>query len=301
MKKVKLLSLILVIAIISTVCFTFVGCDKEETRDDVFASDTVFGVNFKKTDIAAGMLKGGALDVLAKMALDVDQSYFVFKADGTCHGQLATTKKLALIDLVDNLMSSLGGGESEGGTNNPNAAATESISLEDGGSIETFLQMYAEPFFPGFKKALKNEGPKAVAELLKRGLGISIEAYYWDDNDKVKSDANRKNVFENETFLEGIALICEDDDNYCLPANVLSYIPGNTQLILTFDEPYNIQTLKNYKGEEVKAIFVGQTVKDNPYTQPFGVFTLTTDEDGLMNASLAIEVVATTITLTQRA
>lgn len=266
MKKnfVKISAIIVAMLTLCVCAFALVACDKDNEKPAQFSEDTRFAIDNRTTDFM-GQINGGEdgesgmLNLIEDIALNMDESYFEFKKDGTLHAQIQT--KDGLFENLNGLLSSptiksLLGDFDIG-------AMLENFDIEGG------LNFYVEPMFPGFRAKLEAADLEGALGLIKHSLGFNIEGLDYND----------------EGVKEALAYVAE---NMKLPSNLLDLIPGDAVLKLTFDTQYAIRYLKGSDGKEYTAIYLGYDVKDNPTTEPFGVFTMT-EEGGVKKLLLRLE------------
>ena len=255
MKKnfVKISATIVALLTLCCCAFTLVACNEDE-KPAQFSQDTRFTVDNSVTDFM-GQINGGEdgesgmLNFIEDIVINMDESYFEFKKDGTLHAQIQTAD--GLFGIINNFL------------NIPFGAMISSFDIAGG------LDFYVEPMFPGFRAKLEEADLKGALELIHHSLGFNIEGL----------------DYENEGVKEALAYVAE---NMKLPSNLLDLIPSDTVLKLTFDTQSAIRYLKGADGKEYKAIYLGYAVKDNPTTEPFGVFTMT-EEDGVQKLFLRLE------------
>lgn len=265
MKKnfVKISAIIIAVLTLCCCAFALVACNEDE-KPAQFKEDTRFAIDNSTTDFM-GQINGGEdgesglLNLIEDIALNMDESYFEFKKDGTLHAQIQT---------ADGLFANLNGLLS-----NPTVKSLlgdfDINAMLENFDIEGGLNFYVEPMFPGFKAKLEAADLKGALELIRHSLGFNIEGLDYD----------------NAGVKEALAYVAE---NMKLPPNLLGLIPSDTVLKLTFDTQYAIRYLKGSDGKEYKAIYLGYAVKDNPTTEPFGVFTMT-EEGGAKKLLLRLE------------
>ena len=269
MKKnfVKISAIIIALATLCCVAFTLCACDDKtptqpSLKPDKFDSDTRFYIDNKTTDFM-GQINGGddgesgLLDKIEHIALNNEETYFEFGKDGKLHAQVQT--KDGLFADIDGLLSLIKGFNKDFDIN----AMLENFDIEGG------LNYYVEPMFPGFRAKLEAADLQGALGLIKHSLGFNIDGLDYDD----------------EGVKEALAYVAA---NMKLPGNLLNLIPKDTVLRLTFDTQYAIRYVTGSDGKEYTAIYLGYDVKDNPDTEPFGVFTMT-EEDGVKKLFLRLE------------
>lgn len=265
MKKnfVKISATIVALLTLCCCAFSLVACNEDE-KPAQFSQDTRFAIDNSVTDFM-GQINGGEdgesgmLNLIEDIAINMDESYFEFKKDGTLHAQIQTAdglfgniNNILNMPFVKNMLGDLDVGE-----------MISSFDIVGG------LDFYVEPMFPGFRAKLEAADLKGALELIRHSLGFNIEGLDYED----------------EGVKEALAYVAE---NMKLPSNLLDLIPSDTVLKLTLDTQYAIRYLKGADGKEYKAIYLGYAVKDNPTTEPFGVFTMT-EEDGVQKLFLRLE------------
>lgn len=254
MKNRKIFVALMLIAVLLVGAFALCACDKTK-NGDAFAQNTAFKIDNSRTNIM-GMLTGGFLGIIEDSMLNMEQTYFEFGADGNLHAQIQT--KAGLFDILDDVFSFMGM------TKEDVEKALSSFSV--GGMVNT----YVESMFPGFKQKLKDGDLQGALGLIYSSLGFNITGL----------------DIENPEIKEAVQYIGE---TMRLPGNLLDIIPKDTVLTLVLDTQYSIRKVSTYDGETYEAIYLGYDVKDNPNTQPFGVFTLRTNEEGKKELDLRIE------------
>lgn len=267
MKKsvVKILTIICLVAAMTACVFVFTACDTSVAmknfessfaiKPDAFSETTRFYID----DSALQIMDTPSFFVKAieEIAVDMDKTYFEFRPDGTMHMQLTTKDGVF--------------GKIQGLLEDNNIDISAALTTFD---IKGSVNGYVEPMFPGFAAKLSQADLEGALELIHHSLGFYITGLDYED-DGVK---------------EALAYIAE---NMALPADLLSKIPADTVLQLTFDQTYGIRKLKGADGKEYTAIYIG-ALKDNDNTAPFGVFTLG-EKDGAKTAVLRIEFMNITI------
>lgn len=265
MKSRKIFVALMLVAVLLVGTFALCACDKTENSDS-FATPVKFEIDNGRTNIM-GVLTGGGLGMIESIALDMEQTYFEFGADGNLHAQIQT--KAGLFETLDSVFSLMGM------TKEDVEQALASFSVE--GMVNT----YVESMFPGFKQKLKDGDLQGALGLIYSSLGFNITGL----------------DTENPEIKEAVRYIGE---TMCLPGNLLDIIPKDTVLTLVLDTQYSIRTVSTHDGETYEAIYLGYDVKDNPNTQPFGVFTLRTNEEGKKELDLRIEFMNIDIGLLER-
>lgn len=236
MKKniLKTFMICMLVVIIAIVPITLTACDKGPD-DSVYAGGKRFAVDTKNTNIM-----GLPFVLVMSLALDEENTYFEFGENGYLHAQLQT--KPGLIGNLGGVFALMGMTEEE---------VREMLANMD---LSGMVNSYVEPMFPGFTAKLKDGNLEGALGLIKSSLGFNITGL----------DA------DNEEIVEAVKYIGE---TMHLPANLLDIIPADTVLTLTFDTQYARRQVTTTAGDTVSAVHLGYKVKDNPTTQPFGVFT----------------------------
>ncbi len=237
----KIFAILLVTALALGLMLSLAACNKDGER---FGKDVRFGVNNEKLDFMGTTNEGGTIGFIEELALDMDQTYFEFKKDGTVHGQIQTREDLfEILDDVLGLLSQYFG-----------------VDISDFSSIDLsqWFSSYVDPMFPGFSDKLKDGDLAGALELVHQSLGFNIVGM---DMSKPEFKAVVKEV--GETGMLNVQ-------------SLLDCIPSDTVLKLTMDWNYYIRTVKGADGKEQKAIYVGDDVAANyKQTQPFAIFTMT--------------------------
>lgn len=257
-KTISKISIITVaVALLVAVSLSFVACDANGTA---FDSDTYFAIDNDTTDFM-GTVSGLLLGAVENMALNMDETYFVFKKDGTVHGQITTAD--GLFSDIDGLLGSI--------KNPPFNIDIDINSILAGVDLTDGINSYAEPIFPGFKARLEAADLKGALQLVEDSLGLNIHGLDYDNED-IK------------------AVVQEVAETKKLPGDLLSRIPADTVLTLTFDWKYRIEEVEAEDGTKYQAIYLGNKVAArDQQTEPFGVFTMTEDENGRKHLLLRIE------------
>lgn len=250
MKKsvLKIFVILTLVAIIALVPVMLTACDKEPD-DSIYAGGKRFAIS-GDTEIM-----GFPFSIIMAAALDKDNTYFEFGENGYLHAQLQT--KQGLVGNLGGIFALMGKSQEE---------VEAMLSTMD---LSGMVNSYVEPMFPGFTDKLKAGDLKGALGLIKSSLGFNITGL----------------DFDNEQIVEAVKYIGE---TMYLPANLLDIIPQDTVLTLTFDTQYARRKLTTTAGETIDAIHLGYKVKDNPSTQPFGVFTESI-VDGKTALSMRIE------------
>ena len=266
MKKnfVKISAIIIVTLVLCCCVFALVACDendgksgKSDAKPAQFNENTRFYIDNKTTDFM-GQINGGedgesgSLNMIENIALNQEQTYFEFGKDGMLHAQVQT--KDGLFGNLDSILEKL---------NLDVSALLGSIDISQS------LSYYVEPMFPGFTAKIEAADLKGALGLIQHSLGFNIDGLDYED----------------EGVKEALQYVAQ---NKSLPGNLLSLIPKDTVLRLTFDTQYAIRYLTGSDGKQYTAIYLGYNVKDNPDTEPFGVFTMT-EEDGVKKLWLRLE------------
>lgn len=263
MKKnfVRISAIIIVMLVLCCCVFALAACDEnDETPTEnpaQFKENTRFYIDNKTTDFM-GQINGGedgesgSLNMIEDIALNQEQTYFEFGKDGMLHAQVQT--KDGLFGDLDSILQKLKMDVS---------ALLGSIDISQG------LSYYVEPMFPGFSAKIEAADLKGALGLIQHSLGFNIDGLDYED----------------EGVKEALQYVAQ---NKSLPSNLLSLIPKDTVLRLTFDTQYAIRRLTGADGKQYTAIYLGYNVKDNPDTEPFGVFTMT-EEDSVKKLWLRLE------------
>ncbi len=268
MKKnfVRISAIIIVMLVLCCCVFALAACDEnDETPTEnpaQFKENTRFYIDNETTDFM-GQINGGEdgesglLDKIEHIALNNEQTYFEFGKDGMLHAQVQT--KDGLFADIDGLLSLIKGFNKDFDIN----AMLGNFDIEGG------LNYYVEPMFPGFSAKIEAADLKGALGLIQHSLGFNIDGLDYED----------------EGVKEALQYVAQ---NKSLPGNLLSLIPKDTVLRLTFDTQYAIRRLTGSDGKQYTAIYLGYNVKDNPDTEPFGVFTMT-EEDSVKKLWLRLE------------
>lgn len=237
-----------------------------------FDEDTRFAIDDSKLKVMGIDFSEPGMSLIYKavtsLALNMDETYFDFNADGTMHAQIKT--KDGLLGNLDELFKLI----------QMDSSAVEDmlsgIDLSDG------LKTYAEPMFPGFTAYLEQGDLESALGLLKRSLGLNIEGFDYDNEDiKYVLDYVGKNK--------------------ALPGDLLARLPKDTVLTLTFDTHYLIRDIEGEDGTAYSAIYLGDDVANrNTVTNPFCVFTLNENDKGVLSAVMVVEFMNVTIGLKQQ-
>ncbi len=240
MKKniIKIFVILTLTLIIAVIPVMFTACDK--TNESVYEGGKKFGIDTDHTDIMG--IKGAELNLMLKLILNSDNTYFEFKEDGYLHGQLQT--RSGIIKSIESIISMIGGSNQE----------VEIGDMLANIDLSGMVNAYVEPMFPGFTDKLKAGDLEGALGLIKSSLGFNITGLDFDD----------------EQIIEAVKYIGE---TMRLPANLFEIIPKDTVLTLTFDTQYARRKVTTTSGDKIDAVYLGYKVKDNPSTQPFGVFT----------------------------
>lgn len=259
MKKniLKTFVICMLVAIIAIVPITLTACDKEPD-DSVYAGGKRFAVDANNTNVM-----GFPFSLIMFAALDEDNTYFEFGENGYLHAQLQT--KQGLVGNLGGIFALMGMTEEE---------VREMLATMD---LSGMVNSYVEPMFPGFTAKLKDGDLEGALGLIKSSLGFNITGL----------------DFDNEEIVEAVKYIGE---TMHLPSNLLDVIPADTVLTLTFDTQYARRQVTTTSGDMVSAIHLGYKVKDNPSTQPFGVFTESI-ANGKTSLALRIEFMNVNISL----
>ncbi len=236
-----------------------------ERHGDAFASDIRFTINNKTTNFM-GQFTGGVLGLIENAALNMEETYFEFGSDGMLHAQIVT--KDGLLGSIDSLIGLFGGGED-----------VDIGTVLGGVYLGDIIDKYAEPIFPGFKARVQEGDLEGALNLVRDSLGLNITGL--DYSDPALQEA-----------LEYIG------NTMRLPANLLEVIPEDTVLKLTFDVPYRLINLTANDGTKFVGVYLGWNVKEDPYTLPYGVFTLM-ENNGVKDLLLRLEFMNISIGLTQ--
>lgn len=252
MKRLKIFAVSTIIAVLLVCAFSLSGCNKD--ADDVFQEDKTFTIDNQNTNIM-GILTGVYLDAVENLTLDMDNTYFEFKKTGVLHAQIQT--KAGLLSDMEAILSFF------------NISEQEIRNMLESFDLSVTLNKYVEPMFPGFEKKLEEGNLEGALGLIKSSLGFNVTGIDGSDSE----------------ITEAVKYIGETKK---LPDNLLDIIPKDTVITLTFDTEYSIRNLKGADGTEYCAIYIGYDVKDNPSTQPFGIFTAT-ETNGKTSLFLRIE------------
>ena len=252
-KNVLKLTAIAIVALVTLTCaFALSACD--EKRTDVFEQNTKF---YLDNDTLYFM---GQPDILVSLvesvAINMDETYFEFRTDGTVHMQVTT--KDGLFRNVNDLLEGYG----------IDLGFLTSMNLQDS------IDAYVEPMFPGFDERISEGDLEGALKLIRNSLGFDITGLDYE-NDGVKEVLAYVGAYKS------------------LPSDIFAKIPTDTVLRLTFDSTYDLRTVKGADGKEYTAIYISD-IKNNPSTQPFGVFTVKED-NGVKKATLRIEFMDITV------
>jgi len=87
-------------------------------------------------------------------------------------------------------------------------------------------------------------------------------------------------------------------ENMRLPADILTLLPKDTALTLTFDSRYYIKNVSGSDGAAYKGIHISH-IGANLSTQPYCVFDLSNNNKGLMELMFKAEFMNATVVLEQ--
>lgn len=248
MKNTKRVCLLIIIVMLAISSMLFTACDKGPD-DSVYAGGKKFAVS------GDTVIMGFPFSLIMAAALDKENTYFEFGENGYLHAQLQT--KQGLVGNLGGIFALIGMKQEE---------VEEMLTTMD---LSGMVNSYVEPMFPGFTDKLKDGDLEGALGLIKSSLGFNITGL----------------DFDNEQIVEAVKYIGE---NMSLPANLLDIIPEDTVLTLTLDTQYARRKVTTTAGETIDAVYLGYKVKDNPSTQPFGVFT-ESKVDGKTALALRIE------------
>ena len=223
--------------------------------------------SFDMNNISVMQFDSALIKFACSMVLDVQNSYVEFGTDGHMHLEIKT-----LSGLFGNINDLLGD-QAEG-----IGAMLENFDIAGG------VDSMVEPMFPGFKAKLSAGDLAGALKIIQDGLGFNI----------VGLDYENENV---KYILNYVA------QNMKLPPDLLSRIPADTQLTLTFDSQYYLKDVKGADGTTYKAIYVSHIGGSNA-TQPYGVFDVTTvrkNKKDLMQLRMRAEFMNATLTLLETA
>lgn len=223
--------------------------------------------SFDVNNISVMQFDSTLIKLVCSMVLDVQNSYVEFGTDGHMHLEIKT-----LSGLFGNINDLLGD-QAEG-----IGAMLENFDIAGG------VDSMVEPMFPGFKAKLSAGDLRGALKIIQDGLGFNI----------VGLDYENENV---KYILNYVA------QNMKLPPDLLSRIPADTQLTLTFDSQYYLKDVKGADGTTYKAIYVSHIGGSNA-TQPYGVFDVTTvrkNKKDLMQLRMRAEFMNATLTLLETA
>ena len=260
MKKsfIKIFSIAIALVLLFSCLFALCACN-EEPDDSVFAQNTRFDVDYDNLNMMG--MNNKLVGLIVGAAIDTENTYFEFKTDGTMHMQIQT--KADLFKNVDKLLT------------NFKIDISSALTSFD---VKNSLDRFVDPMFPGFTQKIKEYDLQGALGLIKHSLGFNLVGLDLQD-EKVK------------------AAVKYVGDNMAFPANLLEAIPQDTVLRLTLDTQYALRDLTAHDGTKFRAIYLGYKVKDNPQTEPYGVFTLT--ENDTVGA-LSIEFMNIHIAIKQR-
>ncbi len=260
-RSVKILAIISALVIIIA-AVTLTACNKEKDLSPAFEQERIYSIDFDNLNFMGN--KGVMVTAVKNLAIDTDNTYFSFKPDGTMHGQIQTKKGLfgdipALIDQVNEM-----------GFNINLESMLSNVDLTQG------LDFYAEPMFPGFSAKIAEGDLDGALSLLTQSIGFGLEGLD-TSNDDIKQ------------LIESMAASYRDTGRLKLPATILDAMPDDAVLTLTMDWKYVIKRVTRQDGSTYDAIYIGDQVATNPNTQPFAIFTLGEDKDGVGTATLKVE------------
>jgi len=191
---------------------------------------------------------------LVSGVFDEEQSYFTFTSNGKVHGQLKTITKEGILDVLGGLLELFDIDISS------LAAGLADVDLD-----EAMVKPYVEPMFPGFDLDHIVES----FQLMKKSLGLSLIGFDLE-NDQIKG------------IIEYI------EETHKVPADLIDRLPDDFSFGIAFDSVYSIKTVTDADGKARKAIYVGDVVAHNSDTQPFVIFSMTT-ESGKVKLDLTVE------------
>lgn len=250
--SVKKISAIAVIAVMLACCiFLLSACDLKGVafEKNHFEKDTYYEIDYTSVNIMGMSLSNyGSLGTsLLNLILDTGETYFVFKPDGSVHGQIKTRNDV--LKKINSIFSLLGLLGVEVDLDN-----SEPIDLED------IIASYVEPMFPGFTACLKRGDLENALLIIKRSIGLNIVGFDYD-NEGVKE------------------ILGEIAQNMAVSLSMLSKLPEDLELTLTFDSRYIRKTVKGSDDKEYQAIYIGDSVANrNQQTNAFITFTENEDE-----------------------
>jgi len=140
------------------------------------------------------------------------------------------------------------------------------VSMDEmlaGLNLADMVDNMVETMFPGFAAKLRAGDLKGALGLIEKSLGFNIKGL----------------DYENESVK---ALVNEIGSTMKIPADILERIPADTVLTLTFDNTFYEKTVEIEEGgvkKKVDAIYIGE-IGNRKDTQPWAVFTRTTNADG---------------------
>lgn len=226
--------------------------------------------SFDTNNISVMQFDSTVIKLVCNMVLDMENSYVEFGTDGRMHLEIKT--KPDLFTMINDLLTMFKLDESTVG------AMLENFDISGG------VDSMVEPMFPGFKAKLLAGDLGGALKIIQDGLGFNI----------VGLDYENENV---KYILNYVA------QNMKLPPDLLSRIPADTQLTLTFDSQYYIKDVKGADGTAYKAIYVSHIGGSNA-TQPYGVFDVTTvrkNNQDIMQLRMRAEFMNATLTLLETA
>jgi len=195
---------------------------------------------------------------MTKLALNMDNSYAEFKKDGSVHIQIQTLPVEELLKLVGDMDLS---------------------SIIQNFDIEGGIDAMVEPMFPGFRARIEAGDLEGALNIINNGLGFNLTGLNYND-DGVKKI---------------MAYVAE---NMRPPADILTLLPKDTVLTLTFDSRYYIKNVSGSDGAAYKGIYISH-IGANPSTQPYCVFDLSNNNKGLMELMFKAEFMNATVVLEQ--
>lgn len=195
---------------------------------------------------------------MTKLALNMDNSYAEFKKDGSVHIQIQTLSVEELLKLVGDMDLS---------------------SIIQNFDIEGGIDAMVEPMFPGFRARIEAGDLEGALNIINNGLGFNLTGLNYND-DGVKKI---------------MAYVAE---NMRLPADILTLLPKDTVITLTFDSQYYIKNVSGSDGAAYKGIYIS-SIGANPSTQPYCVFDLSNNNKGLMELMFKAEFMNATVVLEQ--
>ena len=251
---IKRIAVVALIAImVASLALGLCACNNNENKQQYshFNETVRFDLDTTKTNVMDMEIGPLLIPMLLNGVFDREQTYMEFRPDGKMHFQLQT--KAGLLGDIDGLLGLLS-------RFNINIDIEEMLS-----SIELagMLNDYVEPMFPGFTAKVKNGDLEGALNLISRSLGLNIVGLDYS-NENVK--AVIKEIGESETMS--------------LPADLLERLPSDTVLTLTWDDNYYLWDVTGHDGKTYTAIAISDVGKTS-YTQPWCVFDLSTNEDGL--------------------